>query len=245
MDLLSKLKQNPNNPRFIKKVDFEKLKKSIKELSKMLDIRPLAYDSSNDYIILGGNQRLMALQALAQKGFQIKDNWFVDVADWTEEEKKQFIIKDNIAYGSWDWDKLANEWDKEQLEEWGMDMSHWEDPNELNDDYSQKIGEVIYEPKETDHKPADLFQRETKFDAEIEKVQNEEIKEMLKARTAFFHTFDFAKIADYYAYQASPEVQKLFEKLGLVLLDRDKLIEHGFSKIIDETKGEDTFNENQ
>lgn len=245
MDILSKLKENPDNPRYIKKIDFEKLKKSIKELSKMLDIRPLAYDSSKGNIVLGGNQRLHALQALAQHGFEIKDSWFVDIGSWTEEEKKQFIIKDNLAYGNWDWDKLANEWDKVQLEEWGMDLSEWEDPNALNEEYSQKLGEVIYEPKKTNHKPKDLFEVETKFDEEIEAVQNEEIKELLKLRKAFFTTFDFAKIADYYAYQASPEVQRIMEKLGLVLLDKDKLIEHGFSKIIEDTAGEEEFNEDE
>src|ERR1035437_5593957 len=120
--ILDKLKPNPSNPRIVTEKDFEVLMKSLKELPKMLDIRPLAYDSSQDFIVLGGNVRLRGLQALQKKGFEIKESWFVDIATWTEEEKRAFIIKDNISNGQWNWDMLANEWDQKQLAEWGIDI---------------------------------------------------------------------------------------------------------------------------
>lgn len=103
----------------------------------------------------------------------------------------------------------------------------------LNKNYSQKLGEVIYKPKKTNHKISDLFQAEHKFDKEINILKNKKIKKMLKARTAYFANFNYSKIADYFAYQATTEEQRIFEKLALVLLDKDKLIENGFSKIID------------
>lgn len=230
-ELFKKLKANPDNPRTITEKDFEKLKKSIKELPKMLDIRPLAYDSSQDYIVLGGNQRLEGLKALTSKNLIVlKPEWFVDIKDWTAEEKRQFIIKDNISNGDWNWDVLANSWDKEELAEWGMDLGKWKDP--MDEDYSQKLGEVIYEPKETNHKVKDLFKIETKFDEDIAKIENKDLQRLFQARAFNFTAFDFEKVADYYAYQATPEEQRVFEKLALVLLDKDKMIENGFSKLI-------------
>lgn len=235
-ELWKKIKLNPNNPRWIKKQDFESLKKSIKAFPQMLEKRPVVYDET--FTILGGNMRFLAMQALAQKdGFVIKDEYFDSCEGWSEEQKNEFIIKDNLGWGSWDWDKLANEWDKEKLEDWGMNPADW--PNQTSNEYSQKLGEVVYEPKETKWKIKDLFEKETKFDAEIEEIENEELKEMLRARVAYFHNYNYAKIADYYAYQATPEEQRILEKLAFVLLDKDQLVELGFSKIIESLTKED------
>jgi hypothetical protein len=128
--IFEKLKPNPDNPRIITKAQFEKLLKNLDELPKMLDIHRLAYDSKKDYIVIGGNQRLEGLKVLAKKGLAINDDWFVDIADWTEEEQKQFLITDNLAYGNWNWDILANGWDMEKLEEWGVPVQNL---NDLND----------------------------------------------------------------------------------------------------------------
>lgn len=235
-ELYKKIKLNPDNPRWIKKQDFASLLKSIKAFPQMLEKRPVVYDE--DFMILGGNMRFLGMQSLAEKeGFVIKDEYFASAVGWTKEQKDEFIIKDNLGWGSWDWDKLANEWDKEQLEDWGMNPTDW--PNQTNDEYSQKLGEVVYEPKESKHKIKDLFQPETKFDTEIEAIENEELKEMLKARVSYFHNFNYAKIADYYAYQATPEEKKILEKLAFVLLDKDQLVELGFSKIIESLTKED------
>jgi len=143
------------------------------------------------------------------------------------EEKRAFAIKDNIADGEWDKELLGNKWSDLPLDDWGL-LGQWK----LDDKYSQNIGKVVYEPNKSNHKASDLYQAEHKFDEEINNLKNEEIKHLLKARVSYFGNFDFAKIADYYAYQATPEEQRLFEKLGLVLLDKDKLIENGFSKIM-------------
>ena len=170
----------------------------------------------------------------------MKPEYFKTAQSLTEEQKREFIIKDNISNGIWDTEALAKEWADLPLVDWGLNLPNW-----LNKDYSQKLGEVIYEPKETNHKVSDLFQKETKFDKEIQEVKNEELKELLKARVLMFYNFDFAKIADYYAYQATPEEQRIMEKLALVLLDKDKLIENGFSKLIDSLDKEDEVYEEQ
>jgi hypothetical protein len=121
---LSKLKPNPNNPRIIKDGKFKKLVDSINDFPKMLFIRPIVVDEH--FVVQGGNMRLKALQEIGFK--DIPDEWVKQVKDLSEDEKKQFIIKDNVGFGEWDWDDLANNWDAEQLTEWGLDI-----PNFVND----------------------------------------------------------------------------------------------------------------
>lgn len=112
---ISKIRNNTNNPRFIKDDKFRKLVKSIKEFPEMLELRPIVVDE--DMIVLGGNMRLKACieAGLKQVPIIIADNL-------TENQKKEFIVKDNVGFGEWDWDLLANEWDTELLEEWGLDL---------------------------------------------------------------------------------------------------------------------------
>lgn len=112
---LSDIKSNPNNPRIIKDDKFKKLVKSIQEFPKMLEIRPIVVNQ--DMIVLGGNMRLKA-----SKEAGLKEVFIVKADDLTEDEQKQFIIKDNVGFGEWDWDMLANEWDAEELKEWGLDV---------------------------------------------------------------------------------------------------------------------------
>jgi len=119
---LSKLKPNPNNPRIIKDAKFKKLVDSINDFPKMLFIRPIVVDEN--FIVQGGNMRLKALQKIGFK--DIPDEWVKQVSDLNEDEKKQFIIKDNVGFGEWDWDDLANNWDAEQLTEWGLDIPNFE-----------------------------------------------------------------------------------------------------------------------
>jgi DNA modification methylase len=112
---ISEVKNNPNNPRLIKDDKFKKLVKSIKAFPEMLEKRPIVVDE--DMVVLGGNMRLKA-----SKEAGLKEVW-IDVAEgWTEEQKAEFIIKDNVGFGVWDWDMIANEWDVEQVEEWGLDL---------------------------------------------------------------------------------------------------------------------------
>ena len=119
---LNKIKTNPNNPRIIKDDKFKKLVKSISEFPKMLELRPIIVDEN--FIVQGGNMRLKALQELKYK--DIPDEWVKQVSDLTEEQKKEFIIKDNVGFGEWDFDDLANNWDVEKLNEWGLDIPNFD-----------------------------------------------------------------------------------------------------------------------
>jgi len=116
------IKPNEENPRWISDAKFKKLVKSIKEFPEMLEARPLVIDENN--IVLGGNMRLKALQSAGVFEVPVEQ-----VLDWTEEQKKEFIIKDNVGFGEWDWDILANRWDTAVLPEWGLDTVKydWED----------------------------------------------------------------------------------------------------------------------
>lgn len=119
---LSDIKANPDNPRVIKDEAFNKLVQSIKDFPKMMALRPMVVD--DNLTVLGGNMHLRALQHLGYK--DIPDEWVKRASDLTEEEQKQFIIKDNVSVGDWDWDTLANEWDVEELSEWGVDIPNFE-----------------------------------------------------------------------------------------------------------------------
>jgi DNA modification methylase len=112
---LNKIKFNSNNPRTIKDVKFKKLVNSIKEFPEMLEKRPIVVDEN--LMVLGGNMRTKACKEAG-----LKEVW-VDVVDnWSDEQKKEFIIKDNSGFGEWDWDVLANEWDVDKLNDWGLDL---------------------------------------------------------------------------------------------------------------------------
>jgi ParB-like chromosome segregation protein Spo0J len=119
---LKDIKPNPNNPRVLRDDKFQKLKQSITEFPKMLSLRPMVIDENN--VVLGGNMRLRALQEL---GFNdIDEAWVKRSSDLTEEEKKRFIIADNVAFGEWDWDTLANDWEVVDLETWGLDIPQFD-----------------------------------------------------------------------------------------------------------------------
>jgi len=122
---ISEIKNNPNNPRLIKDEKFKKLVKSIQEFPKMLEIRPIVVNE--DMIVLGGNMRLKACKEAGLKEIPI-----IKASDLTEEQQKQFIIKDNVGFGEWDWDELANTWNAEELKDWGLDV--WQPEEEV--DYS-------------------------------------------------------------------------------------------------------------
>ena len=112
---ISKVKANPNNPRFIRDEKFAKLVKSLREFPDMAKLRPLIVNA--EMVVLGGNMRLKAMQELKWETVP------VIVADTlTPEQEAEFIIKDNVGFGEWDWENLANEWDAEELTRWGLDI---------------------------------------------------------------------------------------------------------------------------
>ena len=111
---ISKIKANPNNPRIIKDDKFAKLVQSLKDLPEMAKVRPVVVNQ--DMVVLGGNMRLKAMKEAGWKEAP------VEIVDWDEDKQRQFIIKDNVGFGEWDWNMLANEWDNEQLKDWGLDV---------------------------------------------------------------------------------------------------------------------------
>lgn len=128
----SHLKANPNNPRIIRDDKFKKLVKSLQEFPEMMEKRPMVCVTDVDGKIypLGGNMRLRAIQELGMK--EIPDTWVMLADDWTEDKRREFTIKDNVGFGDWNWDDLANEWDAELLQDWGLDV--WQPEKET--DYS-------------------------------------------------------------------------------------------------------------
>jgi DNA modification methylase len=118
----SQFKLNPSNPRVIKDDRFKKLCESIKTFPEMLSKRPLVCvtDIDGKFYPLGGNMRLKAIQEIGYK--EIPDSWIMLADDWPEEKRREFIIKDNVGFGEWDWDTLSNEWDLVKLEEWGLEI---------------------------------------------------------------------------------------------------------------------------
>ena len=110
---INEIKPNPNNPRYIKDDKFKKLVQSLKDFPEMADVREIVVNK--DHVILGGNMRFKAMQEAGWTEAPVK------VVDWSEEKQKEFIVKDNVAGGEWDYDVLANEWDIEELNDWGLD----------------------------------------------------------------------------------------------------------------------------
>ena len=132
---INAIKSNPNNPRLIKDDKFHKLVKSIKEFPQMLELRPIVVN--DEMVILGGNMRH---KACIEAG--LKEVTIVKAKDLTEEQQKEFIIKDNVGFGEWDWDILANEWDAESLEEWGLDLPGFDlNADKLGTDFTLPDGD--------------------------------------------------------------------------------------------------------
>ena len=152
---ITKIKTNPDNPRIIKDDKFKKLVKSIKDFPEMLELRPIVVDE--DMIILGGNMRHKACIEAGLKEVHIKI-----AKGLTEDQKDEFIVKDNVGFGEWEWDILANQWNSVKLEEWGVD--NWQNIDDINtaDEFSLPDG---------DKEP---FQQQTYTlaDMQAEKIKN-------------------------------------------------------------------------
>ncbi len=116
---VSQLRKNPNNPRIIKDAQFNKLKQSISSSKgkEFFEARPCIVSNGSKHII-AGNTRFQAAKDLGWKEVPVV------YMDLTEEEEQEIIIRDNVSNGEWDWDMLANEWDQEKLEEWGLEIEH-------------------------------------------------------------------------------------------------------------------------
>ena len=166
---LYKIKGNKKNPRVIKDDKFYKLVNSIKEFPEMLEKRPIVVDE--EMIVLGGNMRLKACKEAG-----LKEVWIDIAKDWTQEQKDEFIVKDNLNFGEWDWDVLGNEWNSHQLTEWGLDVWENEDDKQNNDvnDISDNINEEY------------RVEIELTSEREQEQVYNELTKKGYKCRILTF-----------------------------------------------------------
>jgi DNA modification methylase len=145
---INTVKANPNNPRIIKDDKFAKLVKSINEFPQMLNLRPIVVN--DDMVVLGGNMRLKACKEAGLKEIPI-----IKASELTEQQQKEFIVKDNVGYGEWDWNDLANNWDAEQLQDWGLDIPGFDaiEVEAEEDDFAVPDGGI-----ETDIVLGDLFE---------------------------------------------------------------------------------------
>lgn len=267
---LSRISENEENPRTISTEKFQKLVKSLLVFPRMLTLRPIVVDET--FKVLGGNMRLKALRHITTmqedgivakleedtrlgeeernhilgywKGWQKKPvATIVSAKDLTESQKKEFIIKDNVGFGDWDTDMLANKWNVDMLIDWGMEQ--WQligtgndsENDDCDDDstnnYERKIVPPTYEPQDCVVSLSDCYDT-AKVERLVSAVNSSEISDDVKAFlkvAAFRHAkFNYEKVADYYA-QAPKEVQQLMEDSALVIVDFDKAIEDGFVSI--------------
>lgn len=213
---ISELKPLEKNP--FKSPGDEQIKliaRSIHEFERMMEIRRIVIDEDNN--ILGGNKRYFALKKLGYK--EIPDAWIEKVEGLTEEQKKEFIVKDNAHWGS--------EWDYELLEEWEVDLKAWGVPIEIKSE-TEKLSElkfesIYYEPEEIPNITlSDCIDTE-KFDVKIKVIEDsqltEEQKEVMKMFAYRFLKIDFESVANYYYFNATEEEKKVMERLRLVLCD--------------------------
>jgi hypothetical protein len=154
---INKIKTNPDNPRLIKDYKFERLTKSIKGFPEMLKIRPIIVNE--DMTVLGGNMRLKACKEAG-----LKDVYIIKASELTEEQQKEFIIKDNVSFGEWDWDMIANEWSTVNLDDWGVDV--WQNTDDMinmindSDENSEWVGMPEFEAKDEALKIVISFEKE-------------------------------------------------------------------------------------
>jgi len=162
---ISKVIPNSDNPRYIKEEKFKKLVQSLKDFPEMAKARPIVVNQ--EMVALGGNMRLKAMQEAGWSEVPVK------VVDWSEEKQREFIIKDNVGFGDWDWDELANTWDAEELNEWGLDVPNLDELDNLED------GEEMELPQSVQLEPPMEY---IMVMAEPNSVEWEELKETLKLR---------------------------------------------------------------
>ena len=207
---------------------FKKLVKSIKEFPEMLELRPIVIDEDN--VILGGNMRYRACLELNKTKVPV-----LYAKDLSTEQKEEFIIKDNVGFGQWDWDIIANEWNIEKLEDWAVKV-----PTVKNTELLSKLEyqSIYYEPKEKPNiKLEDCIDLD-KFNKKIKALDEFKIskkkKELLKWFAYRFIKIDFQSVAEYYSFNADEEEQKAIERLRLVLTDDsiDGFIEDDLLKIL-------------
>ena len=157
----SKLKFNPNNPRKCSKDKLEKLMRSIESFPEMMKLRPIVYDPETMYV-LGGNQRLAAIRKLGMK--DIPDEWAIAATDLTPEQQKEFVLRDNVQFGDWDFEVLSAEFGEFDFDEIGMDIPEKDEENlvEIKNKEIESIFSIIIN-----------FENEESLQIAFEKLQKE------------------------------------------------------------------------
>lgn len=260
---VSEIKNNPNNPRLIRDDKFKKLVKSLKDFPIMAKkLRKVVVDENN--VILGGNMRFKALKEAGMKEVHVEyftredaeennrlakelDPEHVDKT--YEEQCREFVIKDNVSGGEWDWDMLAEQYDMEELEAWGLDTGLIDkDGNEASLEKINITDEVLklsYEPEQLDYITFEIAtEKDERYDSLkelVSEIKNEEVKKILEKRLNDFVGYNFDKIADYYATGATEKERQAFRKTGLVFSTTREAIENGFAladDLLDDINGE-------
>ena len=163
---INSITSNVDNPRLIKDFKFGKLVDSIKQFPEMLKIRPIVVNKDN--VILGGNMRY---KASVQAG--LKEVYIIQADELTEEQEREFVVKDNVGFGEWDWDILANDWDANLLEDWGLDLPIDDQIDKMEED------DEIELPQSVQLEPPKEY---ILIMAEPNSVDWEELKEMLQLK---------------------------------------------------------------
>lgn len=146
IEKIGNIKSNPDNPRLIKDERFKKLVKSIKEFPEMLHLRPIVVN--DEMVVLGGNMRLKACKEAGLTEVPV-----IKASSLTPDQQREFIIKDNLGFGEWDWELIANEWDAEQVTDWGMEIPDFAIKAEASEDDYEVPDEI-----QTDIVLGDLFE---------------------------------------------------------------------------------------
>lgn len=232
---LTELKELPGNPRTIKKDQFEKLKQSIKDNADYFEARPIILsDRTGELVILAGNQRYKAAQAV---GLAEVPTILLEGLD--AEREREIIIRDNVNNGEWDMDILANEWDVKELDDWGVDISWSEPEKQLTPE--ELLDEGVL-PQSFKAEPVDTFEAakaisvpdEKRYKRLVELVdecKNDELKMILASRLKDFTLFNFDYIANYYLGGASLEEARILEEFGLVIATEKRALELGYLDI--------------
>ena len=228
---INELQVNTENPRHIKDDKFKKLVSSIIEFPEMLELRPIVIDENN--VILGGNMRYRACKEAGLKEVPVKI-----AKGLTDKQKKEFIIKDNVGFGEWDWDIIGNEWNSVELSDWGLDVWQNEDDKPEEEILSRNIKAPAYDVKEEKPEISILY-NEKKTKELVEKIKKSKITNTEKdflIKAAQRHTvYNYQNIADFYAH-SNKEVQELMEESALVVIDLHDAIKNGFVQLTNTIK---------
>lgn len=208
----------PANPRQINEKEYTKLKASL-QADNLTGVMPLkVYLHNGEYVVLGGNMRLRALQELGEKDAPC----IIVPADMDTDTLRKIVTTDNSTFGEWDFDMLANDWDESELRDWGVDLPFGED-TETSKLSEIKINSMYHEPQEHPHltleQCVDLTKYNAKMDALREMGLTEEQLQVMELFARRFIRIDFESVANYYAFNASEKEKDAIERLRLVLID--------------------------